>query len=463
MKNTCPIIVFLWAVFPWCAPKCALAADWKMYLYDPLHSSYAESEVQIGPSNIQSLQIAWSYPTQPLGAAPTVMGGIVYIGDWGGSFYAIRASDGSLVWKQYVGMAAAPPDPGCQPAIGVTGQAVVNNGIVYVPGGDSAVYALNQKTGTQLWRTLLADPKEGSYLWSSLTLIDNSLFVGISSLGDCPLVRGGLARIDIENPQQPVFAYLMSADDVGAGIWSTPLIDTTTNTIYTTTGNGTQDAATGSWGSAFLSLDASTLAPKSYYFLPSVDEVDDDDWGSSPTLFHAQDGTAMVAATAKDGFLYVLNAANMRPVWTYQLATGCDTPQSGCGSLSTPAFDGSTLYVGAGTPDPNGSNYGSVYAFQTSGELLWFQPLASTVLAPVTVTNGLVFAATLTGVVALDAATGVQLWDDGGAGPVVAQPVISDGTLYISYASGALTAYRPGDHAAVSASPTRPLPASPHR
>jgi outer membrane protein assembly factor BamB len=413
-----------------------------MYLFDPTHSSHPVAETQIDASNVNTLGASGSFMAQPFGGAPTVVSGVAYIGDWGGNFYAIRTSDGALLWKQFVGLAATPGNPICMPAIGVTGQSVIKDGVVYVPGGDSALYALDRQSGSQIWRVQLADPESGSYIWSSLTLLNNSIYLGMASLGDCPVVRGALIRVDLNNPQLPVYSYVMSEDDVGAGIWSTPAFDTDTNTIYAATGNGAQDVGSGSYGSTFLSFDAQSLEIKAYFFLPTVSDFGDDDWGSSPTLFQTGDGTKLVAATAKDGVLYVLNAADMTPVWTAKLAEGCDDPFNGCGSLSTPAFDGTTLYVGAGSMVANGANGGNVYAFSPTGDLLWSSQTPGVVVAPVTVANGLVFVSTLSGLMALDANSGKSLWDDGGAGPLYSQPVISDGTVYAAYANGNFVAYR---------------------
>jgi outer membrane protein assembly factor BamB len=429
-----------------------------MYLYDPMHSSYAAAETQISPGNVGTLQPAWTFTAGYLGGAPTVVGGVLYIGDWSGAFYAISATGGRVLWRQNAGISAPPGNPICQPATGITGQAVVKDGVVYVPGGDSAVYAFDQKTGSQLWRLPLADPASGSYLWSSLSLVNNSLYLGIASLGDCPLVQGGIVRIDLGNPPKPVIKYLIPADNVGASVWSTPAVDRQSNTVYATTGNGDQDAASGTWGSTFLSMDAQTFEVKGYFFLPTYLDFDDNDWGSSPTLFQAADGTPLVAATGKDGILYALRRSDMTPSWTAHLAVPCDNPQAGCGSLSTPAYDGSRLYVGAGQADMDSFDYGSVYAFDPStGEQLWFHSVATPVIAPVTVANGVVFVSTSSGLVALDANTGDPLWDDGGAGLIYSQPVVVNGTVYVAYFSGRLVAYRlTSDQGAGHHVPTNP-------
>src|ERR1051326_8628692 len=349
----------------------AVAVDWPMYLYDPAHSSYNAFESEIGPDNVNRLQASWTFPASVLAGGATVVNDVVYIGDWGGNFYAIRTSDGSIIWKQYVGIAVEPDQPECQPAIGVTGQAVIKDGVVYVPGGDSAVYALDQNTGSQIWRAPLADPASGSYIWSSLTLVDNSIFVGMASLGDCPLVRGALIRIDLNDPLKPAAKYLAPPDDVGSGIWSTPAFDRVTNTVYATTGTGAENPQSGLWGSAFIAFDANTLDIRGYYLLPLEDPDRDIEWGSSPTLFQDANGTPLVAATGKDGYLYSLRRSDMTVAWSAQLAIDCEVPQAGCGSLSTPAFDGATLYVGAGVVDVGGFDFGHVYAFTPERGQTW--------------------------------------------------------------------------------------------
>src|SRR5260370_16293705 len=91
----------------------------------------------------------------------------------------------------------------------VTSEAPVVGDVVYVGGGDSAVYALDKDTGSQLQRIPLANPDDGAYLWSSLTLYNNALYIGIASLGDCPLSPGALVRIDLANPAQPLFRPLV--------------------------------------------------------------------------------------------------------------------------------------------------------------------------------------------------------------------------------------------------------------
>src|SRR5262249_7105277 len=150
----------------------------------------------------------------------------------------------------------------------------------------------------------------------------------------CPLVRGGVARINPGDPGHPLIQYLVPDGDLGAGVWSTPAIDQQNGLIYVTTGNAdTQDAADGIWGSALLAMDATTLEVRAHFFLPLADFDPDPDWGSSPLLFQTADGSQYVAANGKNGVMYVLSRPDLKLVWTYKLAILGDSPQEGEGSL----------------------------------------------------------------------------------------------------------------------------------
>lgn len=433
-----------------------LAADWRMFAGTPEHVSYNSTETVINRDTIGTLQPAWTQSFKGgFAAAPTVVNGILYVGGWNGYFYAIDGQDGRVLWQTYVGKSAEPEVPECQPAIGVTAQAVVSGNTVIVGGGDSAIYALNKGTGAQIWRTRLADPASGSYIWSSLTLVDNILYVGVASLGDCPLVRGLLARIDLKSPGQPTIRYLAPEDQVGAGIWSTPAVDVQTNTVYVTTGTGDQDAALGLWGGTLLALDATTLEIKSYYFLPTNSIDDDIEWGSSPTLYTASDGRKLVAATGKDGILYGLSAADLSFLYQTKVALRCICPECGCGSLSTPAFDGKYLYLGAGVADPSLFDSGSIYSINPDdGSIRWVTNTPGTIIAPVTRTGTLVYAGTTTGLNVFDAATGQVVWTDENYAGMYSQPVVVDGTVYCTYVNGDVIAWRPQDRVQHGQPPT---------
>src|ERR1700682_5759552 len=126
-----------------CAP--AFAQDWPMYLKDLTHSSFNNSETQLNIRNIATLRPAWTTPMGGfLSAGVTLSNGVLYIGNWSGNLSAVNAQTGMIVWTKFVGKAPDPADTHCMRGIGVAGQPTVLGNTVYVPGGDSAIYALDQ-------------------------------------------------------------------------------------------------------------------------------------------------------------------------------------------------------------------------------------------------------------------------------------------------------------------------------
>ena len=149
----------------------------------------------------------------------------------------------------------------------------------------------------------------------------------------------------------------------------------------------------------------------------------------------------MVGATGKDGIFYALSRDDLSLVWKRTVAIACICPQCGCGSLSTPAFDGAKLYLGSGVRDPNGAALGSVYAINPdTGDVIWEQDTQGTVIAPVTVANGLVYASTTVGLMVLDSQTGDMAWDDRAYGSLYSQTIVQDGAIYNTYFDGTVVA-----------------------
>ena len=97
----------------------------------------------------------------------------------------------------------------------------------------------------------------------------------------------------------------------------------------------------------------------------------------------------------------------------------------------------------SGVRDPDGTAQGAVYALNPdTGEVLWEQDLGGTVIAPVTVANGLVYVSSTVGLLVFNGQTGEVVWDDGGYGLLYSQTVVQDGTIYSTYLNGDVVARR---------------------
>ena len=415
-----------------------------MYLRDLAHTSFNGAETQLDIKRLSTLEPAWKHSTGAvIASSPTLSAGVLYYGDWDGFMNAVDAQRGVLIWRKFIGTAATPSDPTCLPGIGVSAQATVIGNTVYAGGGDSAVYALDKSNGTQIWRVPLADSAVGFYIWSSIVPFQNALYLGLASLGDCPVVRGAIVRIDLQNPQQPRIRYFVPEGETGAGVWSTPAIDAESNSIYVTTDNGyEQNPAKGFWTGAFMKLDPATFETKSYYLFPEKDALSDLVGGSSPTLFTPPGGVPLAAASQKNGMMYAIRRSDSSLAWKQRLAVSCADPEEGCGSLSTPSFDGKTLFAGAGVRDPEDFFNGSVYAINPAdGSIIWVRDIDTAVIAPTTVANGMLFVSTQEGLEVYDSATGQRIWSDNKHGTLYSQPVVANGIIYSTYVSGELVAW----------------------
>jgi outer membrane protein assembly factor BamB len=372
--------------------------------------------------------------------------GTVYVGSWDGYEYALDTATGSQKWKTFLGITTG--DPSCFPqTAGVTSAATVQDGVVYVGGGDSYWYALDAATGAELWRVFTGDSSAagGHYNWSSPVLSNGFAYVGIASFGDCPLVQGQLLQVSLSTHLVVHTFKVVPDGQVGGGVWTSPSLDPASNTVYITTGSVADPSQTLS--GAMLALDGATLALKGSWPVPRPDPSSgfDADWGTSPIVFNDATGRQLVAATNKDGITYAFDRNNVSagPVWRQQIAVGGDCPTCGQGTVSSAAFGNGLLYVAGGNTTINGAAVqGSVRAMDpASGAIVWEHPEPSPIIAAVAYTNGLVIAGPGASVEVLNAASGSQLWSYATGGYIYGAPSVAGGTVYVGSVDKAVYAF----------------------
>jgi outer membrane protein assembly factor BamB len=417
----------------------AAADDWPTYMHDQARTS-ASAESTISASSASKLFKAWAFKTGAgVAASPTVVGGVVYVGSWDGYEYALNAATGALKWKTNLGVTDYGSSSNCAypTSAGVTSSATVQNGVVYVGGGDSYWYALNASNGAVLWRVYTGDNSAtgGHYNWSSPLLYNGSAYIGISSLNDCPLVQGQLLRVNLKTHKVVATWNAVPNGQVGGGVWTSPALDAATNTIYVTTGTHTDPSQR--YSQAFVALDATTLAMKGSWQVPAAQAVDDGDWGGTPNLLPG----GLVAAANKNGLMYAFQRSNISagPVWQQPVANPGSCPTCGEGTASSGAVGGGDFFGAGGTMTiGNTASRGSVSAFNpATGAVLWRHGLQQGPVVPaLAYVNGLVVAGAGSEIVVLDANSGQQLFDYSTAGPIYSPPSVSGGRIYVGSQDG---------------------------
>lgn len=81
------------------------------YLFNRRHAS---KETKISPKTVSKLSLKWEfYAGKDISATPSIFNGTLYFPSWNGQIYAVKPSDGSLVWKKNLqNLTGFSPTPG---------------------------------------------------------------------------------------------------------------------------------------------------------------------------------------------------------------------------------------------------------------------------------------------------------------------------------------------------------------
>ncbi|HEV2402796.1 MAG TPA: hypothetical protein VGS08_01205 [Candidatus Saccharimonadales bacterium] len=386
--------------------------DWPTYKYGATRSSYNNQETIINASSAanlkQILDIAPAAPGAVISDQPAVVNNVMYYGDWSGNFYA-KNINGTVLWSKNLGVMTPPAANSCSPkSLGVVSSPSVRtisvNGvgtpIVYITGADGFMYALYASNGNVLWRTQLTDPTTGGLLWDSPAEYDGSVFVGLASYGDCPLVQGKEFKLNWRTGAMQAVAKLVPDGCVGAGEWASPTIDQTNNKIYIST--GTQDNSCKVNGQPYVEPNALAIVELDLnlnilgsWRIPSSEQGIDSDFGVSPALTTATINgvsTQLVSGGNKNGRYYIFkrDALSAGPITDKVLGQGGTCPDCGNGTISSSATDGKVLYQGTGSTTVNGVSYKSTIVAMNpaNGAIIWQHGFAHAVVATPTLLQG---------------------------------------------------------------------------
>jgi outer membrane protein assembly factor BamB len=417
-------------------------SDWPTYLHDPERTS-STNETILSTANASELTKIWSFHTNgAIAASATVVAGKVYIGSWDGYEYALNENTGALIWKRFLGQTNA---PNCNPShLGITSTPTVTNNVLYVGGGDSYWYALDANTGAVLWRVYTGSnaATSGHYNWSSPLIYDGYAYIGIASDCDIPLVQGGVIQVNLATHKIVTFFKGVPDGQIGGGIWSSPSVDPTTNSLFLS--SGTETGPQEYLAQSLYVLDATTMKLKSYWHLPEKDAIGDSDFDTSPILFSDAKGTPLVATINKNGYLYAFNRNDVAagPVWHQLIDIPGMCPLCEESSVSSNTFGGGRLYAAAGNTQLDTADYrGSVDALDpTTGKFLWRHGVEGAVIGSLVYVNGLIIDGAGPTIEVLNASTGTRLYSYTTGDVIYASPSVAHGMIFEGSSDGSLYA-----------------------
>lgn len=372
----------------------------------------------IDTTNVKQLEVAWTLPLKGEGAfgsyaaSPVMSKGVIYSQDLASNVQAINQESGEAIWTKSYEL----------PSLGPNGVAVAD-GRVY-GATPTAAFALDQKTGKELWSvTLTRNEKEGIGMAPGYN--NGTVYVSTTPTNAGSLYAGEgvgiLWALDAKTGKK-LWKFNTVPNDLwgnpkvnsGGGAWYTPAFDDR-GSIYFGVGNpapfpGTAQSPYGSsrpgpnlYTNSIVKLNAKT-GKMEWYFQLNPHDIYDWDLQGPPILLKAK-GKELVVAAGKVGWVIALDAKTGKLVWKRPVGT-----HNGHDNDGLYAMRGETSKIKTGTVYP-GVLGGVIAPMSTDG---------STVYAPVvnSPANAVSGSETEEGgsvapggeIVALDVATGAIRW-----------------------------------------------------
>jgi polyvinyl alcohol dehydrogenase (cytochrome) len=497
-------------------PRSGAAQDQKYWLSGGQNTSntrHAASETKLSPANAGSLKKNWEFTTAgDVSATPAVDDGAVYFPDWKGNLYRVEAKTGDLRWQKQVREYISPEiiSTFARATPAVAGNALFIGTQQGNPKFGAYMLGINKVNGNLLWKTQV-DAHEDAIITQSAVVYGNKVYVGVASLEEasaanpiypCCSFRGSMVCLDAGTGKILWKTYMIPEGKgfSGNAVWgSTPVIDPKRNSVYITTGNnytvpqvilncvaagGTPeqvkacimsvDGSAQNYFDAMLALDLNTGKIKwsklaipfdawtvaCLFDGPNCPENagPDYDFGQGPALFTVGSGASrreLLGAGQKSGQYWVVNPDNGADVWSTQVGPGGTLGGLQWGSavdgkriytaVSNNGFEEHLMKTGPGNNTPVKGGFWAALDAAT-GVVVWenaatnpppFGPYPDGAVATntgmVTVADGVVFAGAMDDVgtmYAFNAATGQQLWSFESGGSVNSGAAVVDGNVY---------------------------------
>ncbi|MFA7105632.1 MAG: methanol/ethanol family PQQ-dependent dehydrogenase [Dysgonamonadaceae bacterium] len=185
--------------------------QWVMWGGNYYGQRYSELD-QINSKNVHNLQVAWTFSTGVLRGhegGPLILGDMMYVQTpFPNKVFAINLNDQTLMWRY-----EPVQDPDVIPVMCCD---TVNRGLAYADGkiflqqADTTLVALDAKTGKEVWKQKVGDPKKGETNTNAPLVIKDMIITGISG-GEFG-VRGRATAYNIADGKMVWQAYSVGPD-----------------------------------------------------------------------------------------------------------------------------------------------------------------------------------------------------------------------------------------------------------
>lgn len=409
----------------------------------------------INRGNAAQLKEAWSLPLNAqssygsMSSTPVIADGVIYAQDLVSNVVAIDLESGDVLWRKNY----EEPDQGPN---GV----VVADGSVFGATGSFA-FGLDQKTGKELWQTPLLR-NQGEAIDIAPGYDDGLVYVStVPTTVESTYPGGGVGvlwALDAKTGKK-VWSFNTVPNSLwgdkkvnsGGGLWYWPSFDGK-GSMYFGVGNpapfpgvpgkpwGSSRPGPNLYTNSMVKLNAKT-GKMEWYYQQTPHDVYDWDFQDPPVLVTVA-GRNLAIGAGKSGIVVALDAQTGKPVWKLpvgkhngrdddglkamrgeKLKDGLVYPGYLGGVIAPMAANKTTLFVpvvnspvtvtkGVELGEGNGENAGELVAIDiASGKQIWNAKFKSPAYGAPVAVNDLVFATSFEGLVhAFDARTGGEVW-----------------------------------------------------
>ncbi|KAK6155114.1 hypothetical protein DH2020_009362 [Rehmannia glutinosa] len=191
-------------------------------------------------------------PGKDISTTPAIFGGVVYFPSWNGYIYAVKVSDGSLVWKKNLrnltGLNLTVPVPNVTETVSRATPTIADDKLIVTVYGPAYVVAMELGTGELIWMRQL-DSHPAAAITMSGTYYKGGYYVGTSSfqksfrVENCCTFRGSFSKLNTQTGAITWQTFMLPDNNLqpggyaGGAVWgSSPSIDPHRNHIYIATG-----------------------------------------------------------------------------------------------------------------------------------------------------------------------------------------------------------------------------------
>jgi outer membrane protein assembly factor BamB len=457
------LLVCVLVAFPAASSSSPPSPRWLSYGHDGQLTNFVRLP-GLSSKTAKRLRLIWRKALDgPIIASPLYAENTLYVETEAGSVYALRPSDGAVLWRRALGVVAT-RDCGTW-GLTSTGAIDVARDVLYAVSADGHLHALILGTGRERpgWPVAITSAHaDGEYVWGGLRLLGDTVYVPVASYCDVPgsdghVADGRLVAVDTRRGRVTTTFDPVPGDSNLGGIWGWGgvSVDPSGKTLWAGIGNShVYDPGcscytdTAGLGDSMVKLTPG-LRLLDWYRPKALPPTGDLDFGSAPLLFQPARCPPLAAANNKNGWMYLWNRNRLH-----------HGPRRGFGGLG----DGLAAFVGQPSYSPPLRMIFESHVFVTRGgekigdgidsfyvdrhcrlQRRWLTSVGNGQMPPPLIVGDVVFAAggEAGGYTALDARTGKPRWRFATASATISPAIGAGSRIFAGDLAGVLRAFAP--------------------